>query len=266
MPGLSPDAAVQSKVDRTRSEFEYVRQYDIAPATTIAEEGTILMRAAGAGGSEVVSPTAGAATDVPLGLALHSSIQATTMVAQIQKTIPASGTLTVDLGRTNIVDAGSSVAEALGVASTTGALTTVAAGVPSSGEMAINLTTGIATFHADEAGQDVTITYRWNLTVLESNQIFRDSHINRALGQGGGPEASFGKVMVGVGRCVVYTTMYDAGATWVQHGTTTAACVLGAGGIFTTNARNGTGVAFGKVIKVPSVADPYLGVEYVTVH
>jgi hypothetical protein len=265
MPGLLPDASVKSKWDLTRSEFQVVRDYEIAAGVNVTEEGTVLVREAGPSGTEVVRPSPGAATtEIPLGVALHSYITADTFTATVSRTIPTVAPLTVDVGRTNIVDVGGTIAEALGVASGSGALTTITPGVPASGQMSLVLTTGIATFHADEAGQTVVITFRWNLTVTEAREILRQSHVNRGFSGANGAEHQFNRIQVGVGRCVVYTTMFDAGATWVVDGAGGDVPVLEAGGIFSTNTRNGTGTPFGRVVSVPTVGDPYLGIEYVT--
>ena len=252
---LLPGAAVFGKYDMTRSRFAKRWQFEIAAGANIVEEGSVLVRAAGAGTTEVVSPSADAAGEVPLGIAIHGVISATSFTEVFEGTVPLAGTLTLDLGRRLIIDVGAGVAEARARDLTTPQeLAVIAPGAPIDNQVAIDTGTGIATFHAGEAGSNVRIYFRWTLSTIEAQQILRESHVNR------GVENLFGQIMVGVGHCQVYTTMFDARGIWVvgEPGD------LGASGLFTTPAEASNTVPFGRVISVPTTDDPYLGVEYTT--
>lgn len=252
---LLPGAAVQAKYDLTRSRFEKRWQYELATGANLVEEGSLMVRAAGAGTTEVVAPSADAASEVPLGVSLQSVINATTFTEVFEGTVPAAVPLELDLGRASIIDVGAGVAEVRARDLTTPQeLAVIAPGAPADNQVAIDTATGIATFHAGEAGSDVRLFLRWTLTTTESQQILRESHINR------GAEDIFNLVVVGVGMCQVFTTMYDA------RGIYAVGDVLdcGPGGLFTTAALSANDIPFGRVISIPTTDDPFLGVEYQT--
>jgi hypothetical protein len=94
--------------------------------------------------------------------------------------------------------------------------------------------------------------------VVEKEALIRSSHVNR------GADEQFASLSVGVGRCRVYTTMFNAAAQWellLQDGTLNSP-VLGPNGLWSTVNETATGTPFGRVISLPTVDDPYLGVEY----
>ncbi len=113
-----------------------------------------------------------------------------------------------------------------------------------------------------DAGLEVKIVFRWELSAREHDFFVRDSHINR------GAEDLLQEMMVGCGSpCIVYTMMYDAAAVWrAMTATAGHQPCLNANGIgeVTTIDINATGTVIGRVIKIPSVDDPYLGIEFST--
>lgn len=256
MPIL-PNASVKTKVDFTRSRFEWKRQFEMDPTVNILEEGTILQRVKNAAGTgEVVLPATSTAGELPVGISLQSRISATTFTEVEDIVVPAApGPYTVQLKHTNLIDTGGGVAEASAWDFDIPAWITVVA-APAAGDVAIDPLTGIATFDVANAEHNVRLTYRFVLTAIERDAILRQSHVNR------GAEDQFGLMTVAYGSCVVFTTMYDAFAQWADP---TAGpplqATLGDGGLFTLA---GTGEPFGRVISAPTPGDPYLGIEYVT--
>ena len=255
---ITPGAAVQAKYDLTRSIFETKRMYPLAAGVNIAEEVQLLIQVAGATSIEA-AVSAGLADEVPLGVALLSFIKGSTFTKLEVGSVPTAVPLTFQLNRNNLVDSGAGVAEAAVYDVTNSAyLTVVAAGVPAGGEVAIDLLTGLATFNVAEVGINFWIRYRYNMTVVEKEALIRSSHVNR------GADEQFQAISVGVGRCRVYTTMYDAQGEWellTQTGLANSPC-LGPNGLWSTIAVTAAGTPFGRVISLPTVDDPYLGIEY----
>lgn len=257
MPIL-PNASVKTKVDFTRSRFEWKRQYEVNPTANLVEEGTVLVRVKNAAGTgEVVQPCSSAGGELPVGISLQSRISAVTFTEVEDVVVPAApGPYTVQLKHTNIVDTGGGVAEANAYDYDLPGFLTVAA-APGVNTVAIDPLTGIATFDAGQAEHNVRLNYRFVLTAIERDAILRQSHVNR------GAEDQFGLITIAYGSCVVYTTMYDAFAQWADPtpGPPLQA-TLGDNGLFTLG---GGGDNFGRVISAPTAGDPYLGIEYVTV-
>lgn len=252
---LLPNASVKTKYDFTRSRFEWKRQFEVSPLTNIVEEGSMLTRLTGPAGTEVVQLAASgafAADEALAGLALSSRITAVTFTDVREYTIPAApGPYTIQLPHAGLVNVGAGVGELYAVASVTGALTTVAGGAPAGGQVGTNVVSGLLTFNVAQAGEDVTITYRWNLLATERDLILRQSQVNR------GAEDQFGLMTVGYGNCTVYSTMYVAGVAYAVGDQ-----LYTINGGLVSSADPGAGVAFGRVVSPPSPGDPYLGFEY----
>jgi len=257
---LLPNASVKTKYDFTRSRFEWKRQFEVSPTTNIVEEGSVLTRLPGPAGNEVVQlghAGAMAAGERPVGLSLQSRITANTFADVRNYTVPAApGPYTIQLPHAGLIDLGALTAEAYvwdydaGPPAALTVIPHVAPPAPLAGQVDIDPVTGLMTFNAAEAGHNIDITYRWNLTAIERDLILRQSHVNR------GAEDQFGLMTVGYGDCVVYTSMYECDQAY----TVGAQLTLGANGLFTL----GGATNFGMVVSVPSPGDPYLGVEYIS--
>lgn len=255
---IIPGAVVNAKYDLSRGIVETKRMYPLAAGTNIAEEGSLLIQSAGTSTVEAAVCT-GVADEIPLGMALLSFIKGKTFTKYQEGVVPAVAPLTFQLARNNIIDVGGGVAEAAVYNVTTpGYLTVIAPGAPGAAEVAIDTATGILTFNAAEAGIDFWIRYRYNMTVVEKDDLIRSSHVNR------GADEQFESVSVAIGRCRVYTTMFDTRGEWellLQSGAANSPC-LGADGLWSTITLVAAATAFGRVISLPTVDDPMLGIEY----
>ncbi len=250
---LLPVACVKSKVDQTRSRFEWKRQFEVSPTANILEEGSVLRRVANAAGtSEVVELcTSAGAGQLVAGISLQSSISAVSFTEVEERVVPTAAPYTIQLKHYNPIDVGAGVAEATAWDSDAGPaayLTVIAPGVPAATQVAINTAGGLATFNAAEAGHRVKFIYRYTMTTIERDEMLRQSHINR------GAESQFGLMLVGYGNCWVYTSEYDAS----QQYTVGDQLTTGDNGLFS----KGGATNFGRVFSVPAPGDPYLGVEY----
>jgi len=246
---LLPNASVKTKVDFTRSRFEWKRQFEVAATANIVEEGSLLQRIPDAAGlKEVVDLSTNAGSLRPAGISLQSRISATTFAWVEEVVVPSGAPYTVQLSKTNIIDSGGGIAEAAAWDYNASAYLNVVAGAPLGTQFEVVPLTGLTTFNVAEAGHSVRMIYRYNLTAIERDELLRQSHVNR------GAEDQFGLMTVAQGHCVVYTTMYDAQEKYLVGDQLT----LDNNGLFSKSGATN----FGVVISVPTASDPYLGVEY----
>ena len=241
--------------DLKRSHFSVILERAVATGETITEEGQLLIATLYAStGSEVVQAAAGGASEVLCGWSVRDNADNSTTSVVEEATIPATGTLTVQLSNNNLVTAiadDGAQSQMRVVASSTGNLTLVDAANPSSGECANEPATGLLTFHGDEAGQTIVVTYRYNLTVAEARLSFFQRNINNEAG------ALFGQVGCGHGHGEIYTDMFDATVDWSAAGVIPESA---AGG---TVSSGGSGASLdARVIAVPNVNNPLLGLAF----
>ena len=241
--------------DLKRSHFSVVLERKVATGEVINEEGVVLMATLDAAtGQEVVQVSDGGTSRNIAGFAVRDNADNATDSVVEEATIPSSGALEVQLSNTNLVAStpgDGSTAQLRAVASTTGALTLVDGASPSSGQVALEPVTGLLTFHADEAGQDVVVTYRYNLTVAQSRLKFYQRNINNTAG------ALFGQVGAGHGHGEIYTNMFDATKNYAAATSLKAV----AGGLVSDQTGTGT-VMDARVISLPNANNPYLGIAF----
>lgn len=243
--GIFPGASVQAKIDLTRSTFTKIVEKRVATGQNVTEEGQIMVRVDD-GGLEAVQPS-DASSDVPMGVALCDQYRILTFTAVEEGVIPLSSPYTIALNR------GSIVASTIRVRNMTAGSDMVEStdGTPATGEADLNETTGVVTFNSAQAGASVKIWYTYNLTAADVVRDFGTRAINNAA------QEFWATMSVGIGICEVYTSHYDTTQVWAINDQATT----GAGGKFT---KGGGGANFGKVISLPSVDDPYLGIAYTT--
>jgi hypothetical protein len=236
--------------DLKRSHFSIILEREVSPGSVITEEGVVLVAVLDpATGTEKVQASAGASDEIVAGFAVRDNADNATTSEVEEGTIPtAPNALTIQLSNNNLVGTAPNTQIRV-VASTTGALTQVA-GTPASGQVQVADTTGLLTFHSDEEGQDVVVTYRYNLTVAEARLKFFQRNINNEAG------ALFSQVGVGHGHGEVYTDQFNSTVAW-DVGT---AITSGAAGILT---QGGNGAVLdARVISVPNVNNPLLGINF----
>jgi hypothetical protein len=241
--------------DLRRSHFSVILEREVLPGFTITEEGVVLVALLDAAtGTEKVKASTGTAADVVAGFAIRDNADNATTSEVEEATIPTSpAALTVQLGNNNLVAATpgtGSTTQIEVVASTTGILTIANAGAPAGGSVGVNDLTGELTFNAAQEGEDVVVTYRYNLTVAESRLKFFQRNINNEAG------ALFGQVGAGHGHGEIFTDQFDATVDWSSNPSITS----GAAGILTTG---GSGAVLdARVISVPNVNNPLLGIAF----
>lgn len=259
---LLPNASIKTKYDFTRSRFEWKRQFEVSPTTNIVEEGAILTRLPGPAGNEVVQQSVTGvmgAGEALAGAALISRITANTFTDVKEYTVPvAPGPYTIQLPHGNLLLTAPATAEAYvwdldaGPPAALLVVAHIAVPAPAAGQVDIDPVTGLMTFNVAEAGHNLVVTYRWNLTAVERDLILRQSHVNR------GAEDQFGLMTLGYGDCLIYSSMYDASSPYLVGD---SLYLLGNGCVTATNPGGGE-LNFGRVVSPPEPGDPYLGFEY----
>lgn len=228
------------------------RVKDVAAASSVAKEGSLMMSVL-EDGVEKVQPCAGGAGEVPVGFSMLDNESFVDDVAVETITVPATAPYTVTLANGSIAGTGPASYEVRvpGVTQNAG----VAAG-----QFAVtNAAGGVLTFNVAEAGTSYTVTYRYNLTAAQA--IVRGLTGNTA---DGGPgqrainnlsSAQFKQVTVMTGHGEIFTKEFDVLVDW----SAAAPTIKTAAGGRVTIGGGGTTLTQVRVIKVPSESDPHLG-------
>jgi hypothetical protein len=240
--------------DLKRSHFSLILEKEVVTGQEINEEGVLLVALLDAAtGTEKVQTSTGTSADVVAGFAIRDNADNATTSTVEELTVPTSpAALTVTLKNNNLVSsAGTGVTSQIRVVmSDSDVLTRVNGTSPSAGEVGVDPDTAVLTFNSGEEGEDFTVTYRYNLTVAESRQLFFQRNINNEAG------ALFGQTGVGQGHGEVFTDQFDSTLDW-SAGT---AITSGAGGQLT---QGGSGAVLdARVVSVPNVNNPLLGITF----
>jgi hypothetical protein len=236
--------------DLIKTHFSLTLEKQVATAQTVNPEG-VLLTSLLEGGEERVAMTTGAGTDVPCGFAISDNQTISTDVAVEEIVVPAAVPYTVQLEHTDPVGAGAT--KEVRVYNDTAAAevgTQVAtAGAVSAGDEFFLSPTGLLTVHSSTAGDSMTVYYRYNMTVAEAVQKYYDRSVNNQA------SAIFNQVGVGGGTGEIYTSEFVMSEDW-SAGTT---IYSGANGQVTLSAGGADMSTQLRVIHVPSVEDPFLG-------
>jgi len=229
--------------DLNRSYFNDIRERAVAAAATITEEGQLLMYVDAGDGTLAVQPTAGAASDRVAGFAITDALKYVTATLVETLTVPVGGG-TVSLRQNNLV-----ASSTRAVGSITGALTAVG-GAPAAGQFQMGIVAGTITFNAAQAGETVTVTYRYTPTLDEALATWHERSVNNRA------QDYFSSVSVGGLEGEIFTTMYDTTQAYAVGGL----MYTGAAGLVTSAATST--VIIGIVSQIPSVSDGRLGVKF----
>lgn len=246
--------------DLKLTHFSLVLQKNVATGYVVDREGVVLRSVLEDGEERVMKADASAATYSIAGFAISDN-ETIGIIPNVEDfTIPASpGPYTVQLAYTNIVGtAPNSSIRVKNLVAGTGINEVV--GSPNTGEFKPENTAGVLngllTFNSAQAGVSIRVWYRANITVAQARQRYFQRNINNEAG------AIFNSVCVGTGTGEIYTAEYDTNVDWsTAKPGSTGVITTGADGILTI-AGNGTPLPGGKVIHVPNVDRPYLGVAF----
>ncbi len=231
--------------DLNRSYFNDMKERAVASGATISEEGTLLVYVADGAGGVAVQPCTAATGQRVAGWAITDALKYATQTVVEEVVVPAAGGA-VSLSHQNIVDASQYVYNVTGAA----AMTTETCPTPGSGEYCLTDATGVITFHVDEAGDTIRVSYRYSPTLTEilATQHERSPN-NRA-------QDLFSSVSIGANDGEIFTSMYDTSQAYAINDP----IYPGASGLVTSDNTAGTVVGF--VSQVPGVNDALLGIKY----
>jgi len=223
----------------------------IAAGNMITQEGKLLCRVLEDGVEKAMVKAVAASTDKVMGFAKEVADAQPDRTAAVEVvTVPsAPATLELDLRNQNLA-----TASVRAVVVSSGTVLTVDytyAGAPGAGVVKVDIATGRMKFNAGEAGQDIQVTYHYDLTMAQSIQKFGERfYNNRNL------HAIHGVTEVGVGIGELWTDQYDS----AQDYGVAPILTLGGGGVITVG---GLGPVLPMtVIGVPSADAPFLGVRF----
>lgn len=224
---------------QNRSHWLVSAEATISSTVTSIEEGQA-MNSLLENGVEVAGFVSSAAnTDLFAGFALGGFKQPTQNNLVVSTTIPASSPYTVTLPKTPSANADISVRTATGTAFTQGTVATTVYSVSGS----------TLTFASADAGVAIIITFKYNLSAKEADTLFGDERYRR-----GGSLITNTISLIKSGT--VFTTNFATGVNWNARPTP----VVGANGIITTT--TGAAIGNGRVVFVPTVDEPYLGISF----
>lgn len=215
------------------SKYPDSAEANVAPGIVINAEGLALVRAAGAQ-SQGVMPSTGTAADRFAGFSIAGTSAAPFAEGYVNKietfTVPATGNVTLQFapvtGQVFVFDD-----------------TTQAAVTP----------TGVvgAQVQGLEVGDEVTVTYKYALSVVQARALYGD------VQPGGYSGAYIGQIGL-VKRGLIYTSEFDASKNWAAA----TAIKLAAGGQLTDQSGTGNAITDAYVVALPGVEVPFLGIEF----
>lgn len=233
-------------IDLKRTHCQTTLSRAMATGTVIDQEGVLLCASLENGEEKAKLFATVAGTEKVIGFAktANSTPSVTSKVESVLVPGPLAASFTAQLSEANIVVTAIRVV----IHTTGGALNIITVGVPASGEVLV-ATSGLLTFHADQAGLLMDVTYLFSLTLVQSRQRYGERFIgNRDL------NALFGNIEIGVGYVEIYTDQFDAAAAWgsgpVKLGPNGTLVMSGAGPVLNL-----------VVVHVPSAELPMLGLR-----
>lgn len=231
--------------DLQKTVYSNTIERPVPAGIEIAAEGLVL-KSVIVGDAEHLRPTEGTTGEVIAGFSHNNTLSITNeIVIEDSVSIPASGAYTIQLKYPNIVSGSVRVYDVAGAAD-------MVIGSVSSGHYTVNLTTGLLTFAAADAGKAVIVTYRRNLTALEAQIKYRERPVNA-------PNPSlFGNVVALCGNGEIYTDQYDTSVSYDG----VSAVYAGADGIATSVATGHTVIPGSRIIKLPSATSTTLGFRF----
>ena len=173
-----------------------------------------------------------------------------TVASKVEEVVvPSAAPYTTQLSRTGLV------ATQIAVFNAAGTILTETAAAPTALQYVCNDTTGVLTFNVARAGDTMTVAYRYTPTTLEVKYSWPHESLNI------NPAFEYLDTVGVIIEGEVYTDQYDVSVDWAN----TTAIYLGAGVLYDTAGGSTliTAVAGAKVIHVPEVDNPFLGIRFV---
>ena len=245
-------------LDLKKSFASVVLEKPIATGYSIAKEGMLLCRVV-EGGVEKVRPCAAAGSEVVVGFSMANNEQPATAPVIESVTAPVILTTgTLQLAHTNLVTrvGAPTFTEMRILDSVTGVdiSTQIAAGgtPANTNEWCVDPVTGIVTLHSGRSTHALTVFYRYNLTVVQSQQLFFQPNVNNTAIN------VLGLVGIYTGKGQIFTLEYD-----MEKDYSVSLPVIHTGTAGSITISGGTALAsLMRVIKAPTAGDLSLGLEF----
>ena len=233
-------------IDLKRTWYQWTDPMALATGASVDNEGQGLVSVL-EGGIEKVKPSAGGAGEKVVGFARFRQKDFTSRALVESWVIPTSAPYTIQLGNQALISGQIRVADLTGAVD----LTVQSAPAPASGFVQVDYVHGTLTFNAAQAGDSLSVYYRYQLTVAQALQFFYQPPTNY-------PDPNyFLQVGAGKGKGRLFTMFYDASKAYDNS----AALTLGADGIITIGGA-GPVIPGCRVVHQPSSNDPFLGIEF----
>lgn len=253
-------------IDIRRTYQERVDSTPILVGSSVTEEGQGLV-ATLVGGVEYVAPSQGASGEVFAGFASFRQLSYSTAPFVEDVTVPGAAPFTVNLQHNNLVAGQIRVHDVANNTDYTVAnsAVVVSPAAPAAGQVAVDYANGVLTFNSAQAGLQMQVYYRYNMTVYQAQAFYYQAATNY-------PDPNyFGQVGVMKGKGRLYTAWYDTAINWQAWTPATPlrlGLVNGMAGVITTSG-NGALIPGGRVVYAPEVgvtptADHQcLGIEWI---
>lgn len=238
-------------LDKKRG-YAYKRPFYVVDENVHIQAGMVAFLATNSGGATVA--TTAASGTVPIGTFWKDSSPTFTRSTVETQTFNANGIITVSHGNL--------VAAASGVMTNVAGTVTYVQGV----DYTVTVANGVATRLPGGAIPALaTVIIRYRYTVQSGQEHWE--HVSSQWSTGfnydrtANDTLGSGKITVVEGDAELYTDQYVVTDTFTLN----ARVKSSAGSLWTLNASDGVGNACGRVIKVPTAADPFLGVAQIRV-
>lgn len=233
--------------DLARTRYSLTEELPLAPGVAINEEGAVVKAILVSGKSAAQLTEGTSATESIVGFSENNALVPDQDIVTEAATIPAAGAVTVQLSHGNLVSGQVYVYDVTASAP----MTDVLSGSPTTGQVLVNIISGLLTFNAAQAGHLIQVRYRYNLTIQQRDIIYRQRPVNA--------KSNTAQLTVTVmrGNGNVFTDQYDV----TKDFSTASTLYADANGLVTTD-NTKTPILGSRVISVPTAADKFLGFAF----
>lgn len=244
-------------LDLKKSFASVVLEKPIATGYSISTEGMALQRIVEDGVEKVAPAVDGGNAVIGFSMANNENVATAPVIETVTAptiTAPATGLVSLSHQLLTADPAGGAGLSEIRIYDETSstALTQVAAGPLAGNDFIVNPLTGKVTLHSGQSKHVLTVYYRYNLTVQQSQQLYWQPNINNT-------SINFlGLVGLYTGKGQIFTMEYDMTQDYSSLPSVLTTCTIPGkvsvgGGVTLTGMR---------VIKAPSAADLSLGIEF----
>jgi hypothetical protein len=231
-----------------------VIEKNVTAGQTVVNEGAALVSVISAAGNETVQLSAGITGEKFSGFSQLDNATITTEVGVESHVVPATGIIQLD--KLNLLSTANNLRVVCNSKDSAVGVATYAfiayAGAPTTAQVAVDYTNGLLKFNAADIASTATIYYRRTVSALEVSQNYYSRSVNNQA------SAIFGQVGAITHDGQIFTDQYVI--NYDYSAVATGSLRTAATGLVGVSAAYGDVV--GNVIKIPTVADPFLGIAF----